>query len=154
MKIRCFKDISYGWKDINSENYNKKANLIVYEKNNKDNCDIFDGITNDFLNKDNIYKLSNNANFNNDNFSETDYDSENISLEKEKYVKDEIWNNNFEEFLGTYQNMNLENEINNKISLLNQNLKPTKRKIDIDDDSLNEEKFIKPVKKKYKYPKK
>ena len=39
--------------------------------------------------------------------------------------------------------MNLENEINNKISLLNQNLKPTKRKIDIDDDSLNEEKFIK-----------
>ena len=84
MKIRCFKDISYGWKDINSENYNKNANLIVYEKNNKDNCDIFDGITNDFLNKDNIYKLSNNANFNNDNFSETDYDSENKFFEKEE----------------------------------------------------------------------
>ena len=64
-------------------------------------------------------------------------------MEKEKYVKDEILNNNFEEFLDTFQNMNLEKKINNKISLLNQNLKPTKRKIDIDDDSLNEEKFIK-----------
>ena len=50
--------------------------------------------------------------------------------------------------------MNLENKINNKISLLNQNLKPIKRKIDIDDDSLNAEKLIKSVKKKYKYPKK
>ena len=50
--------------------------------------------------------------------------------------------------------MNLDNKINNNISLLNKNLKPTKRKIDIDDDSLNEEKLIKPVKKKYKYPKK
>ena len=77
-----------------------------------------------------------------------------MSLKKEEYVKDEILINNFEEFLDTFQNMNLDNKINNKIILLNQNLKPTKRKIDIDDDSLNEEKYVKPVKKKYKYPKK
>ena len=77
-----------------------------------------------------------------------------MSLEKEENVKDEILNNNFEEFLDIFQNMNLDNKINNNISLLNKNLKPTKRKIDIDDDSLNEEKLIKPVKKKYKYPKK
>ena len=146
--------IAYGCKDINSENYNANAYLIIYEKNNKDNCDLFDGIINDFLNKDNIDKLSNDISFNNEKFSDTDYDSENMSLEKEENLKDEILNNNFEEFLDTFQNMNLENKINNKISLLNQNLKPIKRKIDIDDDSLNAEKLIKPVKKKYKYPKK
>ena len=39
--------IAYGYKDINNEDYNKNAYIIVYEKDNKDNCDMFEGITND-----------------------------------------------------------------------------------------------------------
>ena len=52
--------IAYCFKDINNENFNKNDQKIVYEKNNKDNCNIFERITNDFLNKDNNGKLSNN----------------------------------------------------------------------------------------------
>ena len=42
---------AYGRKDISNENYNQNAYIIVYEKDNKDNCDKFEGITNNILNK-------------------------------------------------------------------------------------------------------
>ena len=91
---------------------------------------MIEGITNDILNKTKFVRLSNNNNnFNSDNLSDIDYDSENMSLEKEEFVKDELLNNNVEEFLNKFQNLNLENKTNNKINLLNINLKPTENLI-------------------------
>ena len=77
---------------------------------------MFKGFTNDILNKNNfdIFSNNNNNNFNSDNLSDSDYDSEKMSLEKEEFVKDEFLNNNIDEFLNKFQILNLENKNNNK----------------------------------------